>query len=226
MRPWQGQGTKTDAEFTYRLRRVYSDCDFQACEYLELYGGYDPDIGIRGKERGAGRTVTQIDEPGNADICMISPVSHTHVAVQRARDALERANLVGLRFLPVEKNYESVDCDLYDEEDTWWELESDLELPPLAPSVALVHRDGTPFTGDFSKGCGRKKGLYTNAELHYRRSDLERLGHFDAARTYEHFHPRGPAPRSRALVVSQKFYRACRENDIRTRFVPVRIDDD
>ena len=156
---------------------------------------------------------------------MLGLGSNTYIATQRVRDALEFANLKGLKFLPVEKSYHSVDYDLYDEEDTWWELESDLELPPVSPSMTLETRDGRPFRGDFTEGCLRREGFHTHTELHYRKSDLERYGPFDAARTYEHFHPRGPAPMSRAFVVSHRFYQICRDHGIRTRFVPVRIDD-
>jgi len=228
MTPWVDKTRRCDktSEFSLQYFREYDKYDRSVSEYLELFSGYDPDIAVPGEERLGDRTVTKINEPGKADICMISPGSYTHVAVQRARDALEAANLKGLEFLPVEKNYESVDYGLYDEEDTWWELESDLELPPLAPSMTLVHRDGTPFTGDFSKGCRRVEGFYFPVELHYRRSDLERFGPFDAARTYEQFGPRGPAPRCRALVVSKKFYQVCKQHNIRTRFVPVRIDEE
>ena len=223
--PWTDKARMPNRKQEYVLsyRRVYEPAELAAAEYLELYPG--PVTSVDGDRRAGARTITMIEEPGKADICMVGLKSHAFVAVQRARDVLEAANLKGLHFLPVEKAYESVDYDLFDEEDTWWELESDLQLPPLSPSMNLETRDGRPFTGDFADGCLRRDGLYTYAELHYRRSDLERFGPFDAARTYEQFHSRGPAPSERALVVSQKFYQTCVANNINARFVPVRIDE-
>jgi len=106
MQPWKGRGEcRMDSEYRFKLRRIYDDSDFEVCEYLELYGGYDPEIGVPGEKRVEGRTRTEINEPGEADICMISPGSRTHVAVQRARDALEAANLKGLQFLPVSDSF-------------------------------------------------------------------------------------------------------------------------
>lgn len=225
MQPWQGRGDRhRDREFSYYLSRVWDDTDLVHFDYLELCPVSD-DMYVPGDGRIGGNTIAQMCSPGKASISLLGVGTYTYIAVQRARDALESANLIGLKFLPVEKTYESVDYDLFDEEDTWWELESDIELPPLAPSMTLETRDGRPFQGDFSEGCVRRDGFYTHPELHYRRADLERIGPFDAARTFEHFHPRGPAPRSRAFVVSQKFYQVCRDNGIKTRFVPVRIDD-
>jgi hypothetical protein len=226
MRPWKsGRERDNTRDYFFELQRIYDPSDLDACEFLELTAQGD-EVVMKGEPRLEGRTVAKIGEPGKADICMLGICSCTYITVQRARDALEAANLKGLKFLPVEKSYESIDYDLYDEEDTWWELESDIELPPLAPSMTLETRDGKPFRGDFTEGCIRREGFYTHPELHYRRADLERIGPFDAARTYEHFHPRGPAPLSRAFVVSQNFYRVCRNNGIKTRFVPVRIDNE
>lgn len=211
-------------EFTLEYERIYDLNDLDVCEYLELSPMGD-DMYMRGEGRIARKAITQIGAPGKADLYRVGHGSNTIVAIQRARDVLNEANLIALRFLPVEKNYESVDQDLCDAEDMWWELESDLQLPPLSPSMTLETRDGRPFRGDFSEGCLRCEGFYTHPELHYRRADLERFGPFDAARTYEHYHPRGPAPRSRAFVVSHRFYETCGQHNIRTRFVPVRIDE-
>jgi hypothetical protein len=224
-RPWADKSRPPimGQEFGLQLERVYDDAGLAACEYLELCP-----IGkmyVPGDTRVGGRKVSQISRPGKTGISLLGMGAYTYIAVQRARDALEAASLKGLKFLPVEKSYESVDYDLYDEEDTWWELESDIELPRLASSMTLRTRDGRPFRGDFSEGCIRREGFYTHPELHYRRAGLERLGPFDAARTWEHFHPRGPAPMSRAFVVSKRFYDVCMEHNIKSRWVPVHLDD-
>lgn len=225
MIPWPGRRERRkELEFTLRLARLYEHIDLENLPFLELSpAGHE--MHVNGEFRHSGRS-TSIEAPCASDICIADMTAGCFVAVQRVRDALERAALGGLKFLPVEKQYESVDYNLYDEEDTWWELESDLELPPVAPSVQLVTRDYKPFRGDFTEGCQRIEDLQMYPELHYRRSDLDRFGPFDVARTHEHFFPKGPAPMHRAMIVSQKFYRVCYDNDFRTRFLPVHIDDE
>ena len=60
---------------------------------------------------------------------------------------------------------------------------------------------------------------FRNAEVDYRRSDLQRIGEFDIARTFEKYlYPHG------SLVVSQRFFAFCRENRVPLDVAPVRVD--
>lgn len=106
----------------------------------------------------------------------------------------------------------------------WRALRSEIVLPPLAPSMPLFHTDRSPFTGDFSKGCWRRDGLYTHAELRYRASDLAAIEPFDLAHTYEMF---GGVPQEykRPLVASQRFYQYCLKHGIETAWEPVRVEE-
>ena len=45
-------------------------------------------------------------------------------------------------------------------EGQFWELTSDLILPPLSPYCKLMNNDSWPFHGDYDKGCHYKEGLY------------------------------------------------------------------
>jgi hypothetical protein len=82
-------------------------------------------------------------------------------------------------------------------------------------------RDGQ----DFSNGMQRSEGLFAHPELHYRKSDLERLEEFDLARTFEPFgNHRGYQRLFCPLVASRRFYETCVANKLKTGWAPVRID--
>lgn len=105
----------------------------------------------------------------------------------------------------------------------WRELRSEIVLPRLAPDMPLFHTDHSPFTGDFSKGCWRRDGLYRHPELRYRASDLAAIEPFDLAHTYEMFGDL-PQEHKRPLVASQRFYQYCLKHGIETSWQPVRIE--
>lgn len=223
LHPWpDGRPIQRGKEYKLKYFRQYDSIqDLASLPYVELFPGEDF-IG-NGSSRNLAREYSMLDEPCSYEISMLcTPLAF--IVAQRAREALDAANLIGLKWLPVKKEYKSADFGLIDEEDVWWELVSDIILPPVSPSMTLVTREFKPFRGDFSEGCLRREEFYVHPELHYRREDLEQFEAFDAAYTYEMFaeHPRND---NRAMVVSNKFYQVCKEHNLRTGFVPVRLDD-
>jgi hypothetical protein len=109
-----------------------------------------------------------------------------------------------------------------------WELSSDFVLPALSDKCPLKYEDGTPFDGDYSKGCCfLREDLYQPSELHYRRNAISGLETFDLALTYESFGACFPVwSWYRELVASQRFYQFCVAQKLNMRWVPVRIDPD
>jgi hypothetical protein len=207
------------SEFTLEYQRVYDAADLDVCEYLEIVAPY-----VDGVWKRQADTALVLKEPTTEwDIVSVRR-PNCYAAIGRAKQALEGTKLRNLSFRCARKQYESVDYDLYDEDDTWWEMRSDALLPPVAPSMTLVHKDRTPFKGECRSGCLRTEGFYTHPELHYRREDIASMKAFDLAHTYEMF---GELPDvyDRPLVASKRFYEVCKEHGIRTGWVPVRIDE-
>lgn len=107
--------------------------------------------------------------------------------------------------------------------DPFWELTSDLILPPVVPPSELVDNDGQPVHGKLDNGCHLREGLYHEPELHYRPKDIVQLPEFDFALTFEQF-GNNPAEDDRMLVASAKLVEVCQKNKIQCDCVPVRID--
>ncbi len=223
---WEHRGPREPDEYDYSLSRVYDAADLRAAELLELHP--PSEAGVHHEWRRSIDLQLAVGKPSRHAIITVS--RHGCYAVKDdAKKRLESENLRGVVFKPAITRYsidddEDDDDDLPDNSDVWWELTSDIVLPPLAPSMTLLHEDNTPFQGDFRKGCKRQEGYYNHAELHYRCADIVGVGPFDLALTYEMF---GGLPNQfdRLVVVSQRFYQACVKHRIKTGFIPVRIDE-
>ena len=149
----------------------------------------------------------------------------------RVYQVLSSEDLQGLVFKPAEvlpgkggradgPNYRYRRRDLPYESGPWWELTSDVRLPALSPVMTLYDQKGNRLErGKEVPGCFAREGLYSHAELHYLRSDIERMEPFDAALPCEPF--AGPS-----LVVSKRFYEVCEAHGFAGHWVPVRIDDE
>ncbi len=225
-RRWDRLSESLDHEYVYQLSRVYDTADLKAAELLELHP--PSEAGVHYEWRRSFDTQLAVGKPSRHAI--ITVARHGCYAVKDdAKKRLDTENLRGVVFKPAITRYsidddEDDDDDLPDNDDVWWELTSDIVLPPLAPSMTLLHEDNTPFKGDFRKGCKRREGYYNHAELHYRRADIDAVGPFDLALTHEMF---GGLPNQfdRLVVVSQRFYQACVKHRVKTGFIPVRIDE-
>lgn len=129
------------------------------------------------------------------------------VVSDSVRRTLESGNLASLAFGEVCIKGKSI----HGSREPFWELKSHLSLPKMVNSV--------PFRDSPVETYGIEDEPYRYGEPHYRRSELEKVGSFDIAQTFERL-----GMREHALVVSQRFYRYCLQNKIRLEAMPARID--
>lgn len=219
------------AEYNLRLSRTYSPAELSLFSFLEVA----PDVRgwVDGQSPRTNSPEVVLYEAPMLDIGLVG-MGRCYVASAKVYKALLSGGFSDLLWRqtkmkpsgapPGERRSE------YDKKlnppkrGPWRALRSELVLPPLAPSMPLFHTDHSPFTGDFSKGCWRRDGLYTHAELRYRAADLEAFGPFDLAHTYEMFEAL-PREYDRPLVASQRFYQYCLKHGIETSWQPVRIEE-
>jgi len=231
LRRWNGSGPKQSGEYLLTYTRQYEADDLLACPYLEITpagaGHVDGD-----SPRTNSPDVVFFETP-STDIALVG-MGRCYIVSAKVRKALlsggfsdliwRQAKLRPSGIPPDERRSDYQKKINPPKRGPWWELRSELVLPPLAPSMPLFHTDHTPFTGDFSKGCWRRDGLYTHAELRYRAADLEAFGPFDLAHTYEMFEAL-PREYDRPLVASQRFYQYCLKHKIETSWQPVRVEE-
>ena len=90
----------------------------------------------------------------------------------------------------------------------FWEMKSSVVLPKMVNSVPRKSEFGPSYKVEDKYG-----------EPHYAQEDLDRIGAFDVARTFEAMQTGEPW-----LIVSQRFYHYCLENKISLELRPARID--
>ncbi len=104
----------------------------------------------------------------------------------------------------------------------FWELKTSIVLPKIATPLMEYGLRGAPprpFEGDYSRPVFIDDPPFSKGEAGYRRGEINELGPFDIARTFEKY--MGPEP---ALVISQRFYRYCLANEIGVNVDPVHVD--
>jgi hypothetical protein len=135
-------------------------------------------------------------------------------AVKQELESLDLKGLV-LSAIPVRGNIK--------ESQPVWRLQSSVILPESP--IPLKHSDGTPFAGDYTKGC-LYRGCYREVELAYQTCDLASLGHVDFAVTAE-ITGNYPGGCFRGLVISQRVRRIFQQMKLRgVHFTPVRLLED
>ncbi len=127
------------------------------------------------------------------------------VASDSVRAALERGNFIGLEFRETVLEGTTVYADT-----RFWEMYSNLTLPKMKNSV-LIKQSVVP--------CYAIDELpYRYGEPHYSQEEIQSLGDFDIAKTFENL------TGQQALVVSQRFYQHCVKNTIPLEVRPVRVE--
>lgn len=148
-RRWDRLSETLRNEYVYLLSRVYDTTDLKAAELLELHP--PSEAFVRGEWRRSFDTQLAVAKPSRHQVITVS--RHGCYAVKDdAKKRLASENLRGVVFKPAITRYsidddEDDDDDLPDNNDVWWELTSDIVLPPLAPSMRLLHEDNNPFQG-------------------------------------------------------------------------------
>lgn len=238
-RPWNYQGTLNYAhEYMLTFIREYEPSDFERAEYAEFWPVdiMDRVLACDRDERG----YLTIERPTlkDARLTGMNLVSATYgriLVLEHVRDILLEGDFRHLLFRPTvlvkgrgtgPGRATTIPWEDFKVSKPWWELTSDLVLPPLSPSMDLRDDKGNPIPpGDCSKGCSPRDGFYNHAERRYRRGDLAKVDLFDVALTFENFGTRGHTE-TRGTIVSKRFYDYCVQKRLNARWAPVRIDED
>ena len=206
--------------FGYIVSRQYQSSDLEGSEFLCFRGMRGEDLEYPARRDSTGRL--QMARHNANRLSEFGMIDHWLGASQAARQCLEGERFERLQFrqiavLPEEKTGKLLA----------WEIVSVITLPKLANTDRLkcygMGPTGKvePFTGDYSRMVFIDDPPYAGGEPHYRRSDLERIGPFDIAETFEHLW----IPQ-RSLVISQRLYRLFLDRAIPVIVQPVRIDPD
>ncbi|HEV2484256.1 MAG TPA: hypothetical protein VGT08_01885 [Terracidiphilus sp.] len=128
------------------------------------------------------------------------------VISEATRRILEGGGLAGVKFDEVAIRGRSVHAS----PEPFWELSTGVILPKMVNSVADTTVDWDP---------PRHRVHDPYGEPHYRQSELQVVGAFDIAHTFERLTVGEPA-----LIISQRFYQICLRNRIPLEAQPVRVD--
>lgn len=220
---FQKRGPK---EYWLRIRRTYAKKDFDTFEYLIFGGGGTPWSGGRVPE--SPHLVLSTKNMKSDDVRMVG--MQGRVVPDRVRKILEAEEIRHITFLPTllapgwPSKFDRFITWEEMHEEPWWEVQSDIRLPPVSPRCRLVDVTGAPYdpNGPF-KGLYVEEGNYENPEMHYRASGLAKLPPFDIALTHENFGA-GNRDEIGTLIVSQRFRQVCLKHKLKVGFWPVRVD--
>jgi len=225
--PWSDHFRKRQSnEYCLRLDREYTAEDLQDVLYFEPR----PISYCEGLTRDLdGRIEINVDRL-ERDAGIAVAFSTLLVVSTQNKTELEHERMQHLGFRPtvlIDEFEGSIPWSDYGDE--YWELTSDLSLPPLSTSCKLLHEDGQVFTGDFPRGCYVEKGLFLHGEIRYNASDLATVGEFDFARTREQFGGRNRGYKdidaSKGLVASRRFYDFCNARGLGVEWIPVYVEE-
>ena len=218
-RAWSGAGMRKANELTIITARQYEETDLATAKLLRLFE--HPDQDLFAADYG-GDGVLKIDgQAASAGFDLVWNFTETLVVSQITRKRFMASGLTKMVFRPTHVLWEGRTAG----PGHYWEMTSDFVLPPLSPLCKLVTNNDEPFTGDPQRGCMLVEGQYRPPEFHYNSTVLPPLEEFDMALANEFLGP-SPGRVFRPLVVSQRFYQFCKEQDFKLSWIPVRIDPD
>lgn len=208
-------------KYSLRLSRLYDQSDLDAADFLTP----NPEPYFDAGRTAEGLLLLVIEDvrDGIETTADIAAAGGMGTAVSdRLRRRIEQEQFVGVQFRETALD-EPLDEPL---PTPYWELVSDIALPPLSKRNHLYNEVDQHFDGDYSKWWYVREGtqipdaLYFPPELHYDAADLEPVRPFDVAQTQE----RIGGGQERDLVVSQRFYQFCQAENLPVKWMPVRID--
>ncbi|TVQ33159.1 MAG: hypothetical protein EA376_03640 [Phycisphaeraceae bacterium] len=210
------------------LDRKYTKRDLAQCEYLSFNGRkYHDDLGWRTEPDGLPILSARLLRKLQGHDTVSGPRPGWNIVSDRVKRAVESADLRHIAIHPValvrgRGRPDDPRLSWEDHGDPWWELTSDLALPPLSPSVQVVAQDNSPFVSYETQNLEIREGHYQIPELHYVRSEIEEREPFDLALTHEHF---GKPPFQQRKIASQRLYQLFQEHGFKASWIPVRLDD-
>lgn len=106
----------------------------------------------------------------------------------------------------------------------WWQLMSDLTLPPFAPSIRKQRlTDGAVVDRHDAGNVECTEPPYRELQPAYLKSEWMSVPHFDVAMSFEH--RLMPSDLIRWLIVSKRFYEFCKKVGLKADWVPVRFEE-
>jgi hypothetical protein len=230
-----GPEDKPDFERPHRKvwlfrERDYDDAELDACELLEpvvpraarIKGDW---FVIRGKQgeplRMGGRFIEKRSIPKGVHI--VGYDNGGMCCLDGVKQQLETQNFTGLQFLPLAIAKKVPFSDDFEDAPwngpPWWYVSSSVRMPSCIPPNYTAHFSKRVLPREFPQGTPGEPG-FTDCERHYARSEIAALGPFDVARNGEN-----PNMDSTTVIVSNRFYRFCRERKFHIGFRPVRIHE-
>ena len=137
------------------------------------------------------------------------------IVADEVRAEIAERELVGAKTIPINDDGGS----------RYWLLTGEVQLPPLSPRCVIEGPRGSSYGGGRSDPCTLREGEFPQGEMHYRRSDLEPLGLFDFASSYEIFHSLS-IERFRPLILSRRVYELFGDLGVAGLWTPVYVDDE
>jgi hypothetical protein len=201
----------------YRINyhRVYDDADLGSAEYLAMF----PTVSVETRNAGTDETGLLIVDAAELPTQFLIGFSRPRgvLVVDSLKSEIETAGFAG----PIFRETLWFDPLRAFRRERIWEINTDVILPKMANVHQIVHAQGEPFNGDYSRPIWVREPPFApgGGELHYRTCDLQRIEPFDLARTFE-FHRK----RSHTLVASQRVYQFCSGRKLPIKWQPVRID--
>jgi len=222
--------------FSYNLHRVYATEELSNCEFLEFRpvdGAYHE--AERNTDGSLFVAEGRLASEGWKDRAFISAYGTDSwvFAPAKTKRILDVEELLGLAWRPVD--YWPSGSELEPRESLlkrigrpFWELDSEIDLPPVADTVELRDEEKSVVVpGTRRVGVYLIDGEYARPELHYKASQIAALGPFDIGRTYENFGTSAAAEYRRdrsKIVVSARFFTACQAHGLQADWLPVHID--
>jgi hypothetical protein len=215
-------------EYSLELRRVYESSDWDAAELFEPKPIEDDYFEFGEQLEGTKRIIelrnyTSQEPALSKQTVGLAATGERFLVSDALRRLLQDSGLQHLIFREVHVTEIDFNKDIDPvplPEQSFWELTTDF-IMPSADWTSLRNKRGEPYSGDPSGGCYRFDGFFKPAELHYRRSDIQKLPPFGLGLTREGLGPKGDA---RRLIASKSFYELFKSHGIRMNWTPVRLD--
>ncbi len=219
-----GTDSKKSGGKEYRVHKYYikEDSDFDSSRCIELQPIKDLKWVLR-EHIDTGTILVPINSLGNK--ARFVGADKSVIVSSKTRDELLAQGFLHLTFRPTKPaQYSDVGppevLSWEHHSPQWWELWSDLTLPPLSPTMKHTDGNGNVVARDWKGWKWFSNPTEDDDRLHYLDSELKGVEPFDIAVTFEH----QASPWQRYLVVSQKFYQFCKSKKWAADWEPVAID--